>query len=930
MKKGIKIFGISIAALLVIFIASAVIIPVAFKDKIRDRVETAINGMLNAKVSFADYKLSLFRAFPDASFSLTDLNITGTDRFDGDTLAAVESADIVFNLMSLFGDRGYEIKSISIGHPRVNAIVLEDGTANWDIMKETPEAAVKDTTAALQAAPLQVKLRKVSLTDGSVYYTDRESNIAASLEDMGFNLSGNMSGSQTDLNLNLAAGKVNFVMDKVKYLTDAKVNFNAGIGAQLDSMTFVLKDNSLTINDIVLNFAGKITMPGDDITTDLTFSTPETSFKPLLSLIPAFYTKDFEALKATGTFSLEGTAKGTYSDADSTMPDILARLIVNDGVISYPDLPEKITAISINGEVNMDGKKMDNTTVDVSKFHFEMAGNPFDMTLKLATPLSDPAVSVRAQGKIDLGKLHQAVPLDSIKLNGLVDVSLAIAGKMSMLENEKYDQFRAEGALVITDMAVEIPDLPAIKISTASFAFSPAFADLSQLKMKVGEKSDFTASGRLDNYIPYLFSGDTIKGNLSLSSNSVDLNEILGYIPSDTTENDTTSLAVIQVPKNIDFILDASVRKLTFGKLVADDVKGNIIVRDGVLTVSKAGMNTLGGSMVFSAVYDTRDTLKPKVVANLLVSAVGIKDAFNAFNTVQMLAPAATGLGGNVSLDMKYESLLGSNMMPVISTITGGGKVWSESVQILESKTFDLMKNVLKLNQSYTNMIKNLKATFTINDGRLFVSPFDTKLGNIKLNISGDQGIDQTLNYAIKTEIPSADLGEAANALMGVLATQASALGLSLTPPEIIKVNLKVSGTFLKPVITPFFAGSEGTGPATTVTEAVKEEVTQQVTDAAREEADKILKEAEKKATMLREEAASSAKTIRSEADLQGKKLIKDAEPKGTIAVMAAKKTAGILNKEADKRAAQLEAEANTSADRIMAEARAKADELLK
>ena len=929
MKKGIKIFGISIAALLVIVIAAAFIIPVAFKDKIKARVETEINGMLNAKVSFADYKLSLFRAFPDAAFTLKDLSVTGTGRFDGDTLTSAKTVAIIFNLRSLFGGKAYEIKSISANQTLINAIVLEDGTANWDIIKETPEDVVKDTAGTSQATPMQVKLRKFSITDGRIFYTDRESDITAVLEDMVFNLSGNMSASQSDLDLNLNAGKVNFVMDKIPYLTDAKGNFRAGIDANLDSMIFVLKDNSLTINDIVLNFAGKIAMPGDDISTDLAFNAPETTFKSLLSLVPALYMKDFEKLRASGTVSLEGTVKGIYSDADSTMPDVDVRLAVNDGVISYPDLPEKITAINVKGEVKMDGTKMDNTTVDVSKFHFELAGNPFDMTMKLATPVSDPAVSLAAKGRIDLAKLQKAIPLDSITLNGVIDVSLALAGRMSMLENKKYDQFKADGALTLTEMAVEMIELPAIKINTAAFTFSPAFADLSQLKMKVGEKSDFTASGRLENYIPYLISGDTIRGKLSLSSNSVDLNEILDTMPSDTSKNDT-SLAVIQIPKNIDFIFDAVINRLVFNKLIADEVKGRIIVKDGVVTVSKAGMKTLGGSLLFNAVYDTRDTLRPKVDADLLVSRANIKEAFNAFNTVQKLAPVANGLGGNVTIGLKYKSLLGSNMMPVIGTITGGGNISSESVQILESKTFDLIKNVLKLNQAYSNTIKDLKATFAINDGRLFVNPFDTKIGNIKLNISGDQGLDKTLNYVVRTEIPRADLGEAANALMGSLAAQAATIGLNLTPPEIIKINLKVGGTFLKPVITPSFAGSEGASAATTVTTAVKEEVTQKVNDAAREQADKILKEAEDKANMLRNEAASSAKTIRSEADLQGKKLIKDAESKGTIAVMAAKKTADVLNKEADRRAAQLETETNTRADKILAEAKAKADELLK
>ncbi|MDZ7635012.1 MAG: hypothetical protein U5L72_11550 [Bacteroidales bacterium] len=48
--------------------------------------------------------------------------------------------------------------------------------------------------------------------------------------------------------------------------------------------------------------------------------------------------------------------------------------------------------------------------------------------------------------------------------------------------------------------------------------FSPAYAELTGMAASMGEKSDFTLSGRLENYIPYIFSDGTINGNLSLRS----------------------------------------------------------------------------------------------------------------------------------------------------------------------------------------------------------------------------------------------------------------------------------------------------------------------------------------------------------------------------------------------------------------------------
>jgi len=940
MKKGVKITVIILVTLLLTVMAAAIIIPVVFKDKIKEKVENVLNGKLTAKVTFDNYRLNLFRAFPNASFSLVDLSVTGTGDFEGDTLASVKSAGIVINLRSLFGDGGYEIKSVIIDKPFVNAIINNAGKANWDIVREFPEEDSGDQTVtdvttgedtdSEEPSDLKLMLRKFAINNGRVNYTDHESDMQAAVNDLSFLLSGNLSGSQSVLDLVIDAGKVDFVMDKISWLTGAAMSFRAGIDAVPDSMKFTLRDNVLKLNDIALNFSGTAAMPGDDIDLDMVFSAPETSFKSLLSLIPAFYMKGYEDLRATGMVALDGAVKGIYSSADSTLPDVLLNLKVSDGLISYPALPEKISEINIAGKVQTDGNDMDKTIAEISRFHFVLAGNPFDLSLAMATPLSDPAVSAAAKGKIDLAKLQQAIPLDSITLNGLLDISLDLAGRMSMIENKEYEKFRAVGDLKIADMAVEMSGMPDMRISSAAFAFSPAFAEMTGMKASMGKGSDFSLSGRLENYIPYLFSDGILRGNLSLKSDHVDLNEIMVYIPSDTLETDTVPMEVITIPKNIDFTLEALVGKLNYGMLEASDVKGNVVVREGVVTVSETGMKALGGSLLVNALYDTRDTLKPLIDAEMFVSAVSIRDAFNAFNIVKKLMPAASGLGGNVSARIDFRSILGTGMMPLLKTLSGTGEIASESVQVLNSTGFDRMKNVLKINPSYTNVLKDIRATFIINDGRLWIKPFDTMLGKIKLNLSGDQGLDQTINYLVKVEIPREELGQAAGALMSTFASQSAALGFSGAPPEMIKVNLNVGGTVKNPAFTPSFAGGGASSAVTALADTLKSEVVEKVNEAARQQAEKIMKEAEENANLIREKAASSAETIRSEAHLRGKKLISDAEASGPIAVAAARKAAERLNREADKRATQIVDEANKRADEVLATARSKAEELLK
>jgi len=934
MKKLIRIILLSLLGLIMLILILLFTVPILFKEKIRTKVEQVITESVNAEVKFEDYKLGFFRNFPNLSFSLDNVSVVGIDKFENDTLAGFKTLNLVFNLTSLFKKSGYEIKSVVIDRAVVNAIYHEDGSANWDIAKDTTEVPVEE------ASTMKILLRKVLITNSSITYNDKTSDMQAYLRDVNFDLSGDMTSSETDLQIDMNAGEVTFVMEGMKYLNKAVADSKINLKANLDSLKFYLRDNYLTINDLKLNFAGMVAMPGDDIETDLTFNTGQTSFKTLLSLVPVVYMTDFEDLKTSGEFSLSGSAKGIYSDADSTLPDVALDLKVNNGLISYPDLPEKITNINIISNVFIAGKDLNETTVNVDAFHMELAGNPFDMTFALKTPVSDPDFRGSMIGKIDLTALSKAIPLDSISLSGIIDMSVKMAGKLSMIEKEQYEKFQASGTMGITDMSVDMTGYPEVRINNAGFEFSPAYASLTGADINVGEKSDFKIAGRLENYIPYLFKNKTIIGNLSLRSDMVDVSEILSKIATDTTVvEDTTALALIKIPENIDFDFNAQISNFSYNNIKARDVKGHVIIRDGVLSIRETGMNILGGLLLMNADYDTRDTLKPVMRADFDIQSIGVKEGFNAFNTIQMLAPAAKGVDGRVNVKLSYESLLGSNMMPVISSITGAGKLRSDEITILESVSYDKIKELLKLGDKFSNTFRDLNLNFKIGNGRVYVSPFDIKAGNIKMNIGGDQGLDQTMNYLIKTEIPRSELGGSVNSLIDNLSTQAAAFGFTFKPADILKINVRITGVFGRPIVTPVFGS--GTGESTSGLKATAGEIVKEAAGKAvdtgkeklRQEAeaqgDRLIKEAEEKGQQLRDQAAKSAETVRKEADLQGQKLVTEASAKGPVAKLAAQKAADALKKEADKKATQLVQEADTRANQMVEEAKAKKADLI-
>ena len=106
----VKVFlGIILLVLVLLFT-----VPIIFKEQIRTKVVSVINSSVNANVKFEDYKLGFFRNFPNLTFSLNGLSVVGINKFDKDTLVACNSFNLVFDLSSLLGKSGYEVKSIIV------------------------------------------------------------------------------------------------------------------------------------------------------------------------------------------------------------------------------------------------------------------------------------------------------------------------------------------------------------------------------------------------------------------------------------------------------------------------------------------------------------------------------------------------------------------------------------------------------------------------------------------------------------------------------------------------------------------------------------------------------------------------------------------------------------------------------------------------
>jgi len=914
MKIFKKLLIILPATILVIFLV-LLVAPILFKGKIFEIAKKELNGMLTAKVDFSDVKLSFIRNFPNAYVALTDLTVTGTDEFEGETLVAFKSLSVTVDIMSVIKMDNINVKSVLLDQAEVNAHVLESGKPNWDIMKagKEAEASPKETTPekAKSATGLKIGLKKFEIRDTNLSFTDDSGKMKAEASGLNYFLQGDMTLDNAVLSMKLDIADVNFWMNNIRLLNKARVGFVSEVAADLKNMGFTLKENQFNLNEIVLKFDGLVQAPGD-INIDMTFATTKTNFKSVLSLVPAVYMKGFESVTTAGSFTLSGDVKGMYNKEQ--MPSANVNLTVDNAMFKYPDLPKSMNNINIAVKAFYDGVVFDKTTLDVSKLHFEMAANPFDAEAHVKTPESDMQVAAKLAGKIDFDSLLDIVPLDDITLKGLLECDLALAGRMSTLEKEQYEDFDARGMLKLTGFNFETPDLPqAVNIASTQLNFTPRRVELANLDAVIGN-SDIAMNGTLENFIPFVFKGDTVRGSLSLKSNNIDLNEFMtGEKKEEAKETDTAPLSVIEVPKNIDFAMNVNIGRLLFDKLNITNTAGALLVKDGRLQMQNLAMNLLEGSMVLSGEYNTQDIEVPSVDFAMNIKQFDISSAISSFDILQKILPQPQNYAGKVSANLTLNSVLDETLSPVLDTVASKGQLQTNSVEIQNSELFGALANMTKNEAWRKPSLTNLNIRYEIKNGQLIVEPIQMNILQNKLELSGSQGLDMSLNYKVNATVPVSAIGSGATDHLSKIPGGSNVKEINITG--------LVGGTAKSPNVSLGVADM-----ASSVVSSVTEVVKEQVRDEIDKQKAAIMAEAEKQAETLRNAAKQSADKIRAEANAAADKL--ESEARNPLQQIAAKTAADALRKEGEANAVKVEQEAEKQITAIMDAARKRADSL--
>ena len=452
--------------------------------------------------------------------------------------------------------------------------------------------------------------------------------------------------------------------------------------------------------------------------------------------------------------------------------------------------------------------------------------------------------------------------------------------------------------------------------------------------MKIGS-SDLIANGKIENYLGYFFNKGKLKGNVSTSSDLLNVNEMM---TSSEKSSSTKSAAtgVIVIPDNIDIALNTNIKKLQYGKMDIQNVSGKVVVGSGKAILDNLKMNMLNGQITLNGTYDTQDPKKPVVDFDMNINSFDIQKAANTFLAMSTFAPITQKAAGLFSSKLNFKTELGADMMPILGSLNCAGSLLTNQLRIDNVNTLSKLAASLKMDKLKNLVIDKLNFAFELVNGKLFVKPFDFNALGIKANLGGSTSLNKSIDYILALDIPRKEFGGAANTVLNNMVGQINKKGANFSLGETVKVNVLIGGTLTNPILrTGLKEGMDN------VAEDLKLKVQAELSKKKDALAGKALEDANNKAKALVDqaqrqceaimnEAKSFADKTKTEAGMQIDKLSAEADKKGPLASFAARKVADKLKKEADNKSNQIINEAQKRCDGILNQAHQEAETLKK
>src|SRR5690554_2555753 len=247
-----------------------------------------------------------------------------------------------------------------------------------------------------------------------------------------------------------------------------------------------LDHTQLNISDFSLNF-GSNPISGRFLLENLVTYDMDGQLMGKLNLEELTSIFPIEGMDLKGSLNVNATAAGRYDSVANIIPHIDAVVVLNNGYIKSAEYPAPVENLQINLSVINNTGRMNDLSVDLASFGFDLEGESIEGNLKV-NDLDRLNWDGEVHGSIDLGKMASIFPMEEVIMEGKIIAGIDSKGSYADVEASRYNQLETIGKLAVQDFYYTDLDLPqGIRIRSAKTDFSPNAINLTEFDARLGE-----------------------------------------------------------------------------------------------------------------------------------------------------------------------------------------------------------------------------------------------------------------------------------------------------------------------------------------------------------------------------------------------------------------------------------------------------------
>ena len=731
MKKKIARILAWLTGLFIVLVMAFAALLYAYRDTIKQTVLAEANTLLEVPVEVSSIDVSL-KKFPYASLLFTNVYCRGAQAAKGDTLLFAREMYFEFDLWNVLSSN-LKVKHISLhdGTLLINRPV--QGLPNYQIWKN-------DTSSPSGSV---FTLEQVYLTNFKARYREEKVNLNTLGKLNELKLSGSFSSedfeieTEADILLNLLSYEDSVYLRSVS----ARPYFTLSGRSASDTSIVRLTDGLLKIEEQNISFGVEVSPKK----TSLNARIENAELKELLILAREQHWVRKINLEATGISSINFS--GSFSENSSTAYSV--SFSVKNTTLNG------VTRGSLRN-VNANGRyTLENNLDKLEVFDLSADGKTGNLKGSLTiNNLEKPGVSLTLKSNLDLSEWLIFVPIDTLtQPQGKAIVDLNFRNQFQSLTNIKPEELRrakASGSITLEDVSFafkgankKITDL------NADLNFAGNDLRVERFFFQTG-KSDIFLEGTFENVLNFFYFQDQrLRIDTRVRSQEMVLEDFLidGSHSADDERYD------ISFVKNLDLELDLKVDKFQFANFSAQEIAGQLSVKNGVINTRNISLRANDGRYEGNFNIDTRNSENYSLVANLQGEAIDIHKLFNSFKNFGQDVIAANNIYGTANLSVQYKSRMSPSLEIDLSTIEMNSNLKVSNGNLKNFDPLMALSDFAAIDELQDVRFATLENNVGIKDSRIYIPEMTIHSNVLDMGLEGSHGFDNSIDYAVRLKL---------------------------------------------------------------------------------------------------------------------------------------------------------------------------------